>query len=125
MKKLDVEIKGQRMFGAVAQEGGTTWFSLNGEVWTVEGAAGGRSARGAAKSLAFDASQVRAPMPGKIIKVMSAVGSTVQMGDTLIVMEAMKMEYTLKAAAAGVVEEISCEVGQQVVLGATLAKLKL
>ncbi|CAN5589288.1 hypothetical protein BH10BDE1_BH10BDE1_32670 [soil metagenome] len=125
MKKLDIEISGQRMFGAVAQDGGTTWFSLNGEVWTVEAASTGRAARGASKSSVADPSQVRAPMPGKIIKVVSAVGSKVSVGDTLIVMEAMKMEYTLKAAAAGVVEEISCDVGQQVTLGATLAKLKI
>jgi biotin carboxyl carrier protein len=125
MKKVDIEIKGQRMFGAVARDGGTTWFSLNGEVWTVEAPSNSRSVRGASKSAAGDPSQVRAPMPGKIIKVVCAVGSKVRTGDNLIVMEAMKMEYTLKAAAAGVVQEILCEVGEQVTLGATLAKLEL
>ena len=117
MKKNEIEIKGQRMFGAVAQDGPTTWFSLNGEVWTVETASAGRSARGKSKSSTTDPSQVRAPMPGKIIKIVSSVGTSVNLGDTLIVMEAMKMEYTLKAAAPGTVEEISCEVGQQVTPG--------
>jgi biotin carboxyl carrier protein len=125
MKKVEIEIRGQRMFGAVARDAGTTWFSLNGEVWTTESAATGRAVRGSLASAAGDASQVRAPMPGKIIKVLASVGTTVKVGDTLIVMEAMKMEYTLKAAATGVVQEISCEVGQQVALGSTLAKLKV
>lgn len=125
MKRADIEIKGQRMFGAVAREAGTTWFSLNGEVWTVEAGSTGRTSRGTSASTAADPSQIRAPMPGKIIKVVTNVGATVQSGEILIVMEAMKMEYTLKASAAGVVQEISCEVGQQVTLGATLAKLKI
>ncbi len=121
MKKFDVEIKGQRYHGAVAKSGTTTWFTLNGEVWTVETATrAGRSGNRAAA----DPNIVLAPMPGKIIKVLVREKSNVAEGETLIVMEAMKMEYTLKAAAAGVVEKISCVVGQQVTLGATLVHLK-
>lgn len=123
MKKVEIEIKGQRMFGAVAQSGTTTWYSLNGEVWTVENEE--RSNRAGGKSGVADPARVSAPMPGKIIKVMVAENDAVQAGDTLIVMEAMKMEYTLKAAAAGVVEDIACSVGQQVTLGSTLVRLKL
>ncbi len=125
MKKIEIEINGQRMFGAVAKAGETTWFSLAGEVWTIESPPSGRAARGATNVAGVDPTQVRAPMPGKIIKVVSTVGSTVIAGETLIVMEAMKMEYTLKAAVTGEVLEILCEVGQQVTLGATLAKLKV
>ncbi len=121
MKKFDVEIKGQRFQGAVAKSGTTTWFTLNGEVWTVEAAT--RAGRSGARA-AIDPNIVLAPMPGKIIKVLVCEKSNVAEGETLIVMEAMKMEYTLKAAAAGVVENISCVVGQQVTLGATLVHLK-
>ncbi len=121
MKKFDVEIKGQRFQGAVAKSGTTTWFTLNGEVWTVEAAA--RAGRSGARA-AFDPNVVLAPMPGKIIKVLVSEKANVAEGETLIVMEAMKMEYTLKAAAAGVVQNISCAVGQQVTLGATLVQLK-
>lgn len=126
MKKVEIEIKGQRMFGAVAVSGGTAWYSLNGEVWTVESE--GRSARGGSGRSAggsADPSQITAPMPGKIIKVMVAKNVGVEAGDVLVVMEAMKMEYTLKASAAGTVQEISCSVGQQVTLGSTLVKLNL
>lgn len=123
MKKVEIEIKGQRVYGAVAQSGSTTWYSLNGEVWTVE--AETRSNRGGPKAGAADPSQITAPMPGKIIKVLAGKGASVQAGETLIVMEAMKMEYTLKAAAAGTVQEIACAVGEQVTLGTVLVKLKL
>ena len=123
MKKVEIEINGQRVFGAVAQSGSTTWYSLGGEVWTVE--AETRSHRGAAKAGAIDPSLVKAPMPGKIVKVFSKVGAEVKAGETLVVMEAMKMEYTLKASGDGSVEEIQCAAGQQVTLGSVLVKLKI
>ena len=122
MKKFDMEIKGHRFQGAVAQHGTTIWYSLNGEVWTVE--AGARTGRTGARGATADPNIVNAPMPGKIIKVLVQKNSKVNAGETLIVMEAMKMEYTLKAAANGVVEEVACAVGQQVSLGASLVRLK-
>ena len=121
MKKVEFEIGGQRVQGAVARVGSTTWYSLGGEVWTVETES--RTSRGA-KSAGGNANQIAAPMPGKIIKTLRAAGDTVRAGETVVVMEAMKMEYTLKAAADGVIEKISCEVGQQVTLGSVLATLK-
>lgn len=121
MKKVDVEVNGQRFYGAVARSGSVTWYSLGGEVWTVE--AESRSSRGA-KGGSGNANQISAPMPGKIIKTLLKSGDRVRAGDTVVVMEAMKMEYTLKAAADGVIEKISCEVGQQVALGTVLAQLK-
>ncbi len=123
MKKIEMEINGQRIVGAVAKAGTTTWYSLNGEVWTVETEA--RTSRGGAKAGAVDPSVVKAPMPGKIVKVFVQLGAEVQAGDTLVVMEAMKMEYTLKASGAGSVEQILCEAGQQVTLGSVLVKLKV
>lgn len=122
MKKFDVEIKGQRFQGAVAQHGNTIWYSLNGEVWIVE--SGTRTGRVGARGTTADPDVVNAPMPGKIIKVLVQKDSKVSTGETLIVMEAMKMEYMLKAAANGVVEDVACVVGQQVSLGASLVRLK-
>ena len=48
----------------------------------------------------------------------------VNKGDALLVMEAMKMEYTLKSDLKAIVEKISIEVGQQVTLGQLLVQLK-
>lgn len=122
IKKIDIEIKGQRIFGAVAQSGSLIWYSLNGEVWTVETSR--RTGRAGARGAFADPNAVLAPMPGKIIKVLVQKNSKVASGETLVVMEAMKMEYTLKAVVDGIVEEVACIPGQQVTLGLTLVKLK-
>ncbi|OZI55091.1 acetyl/propionyl/methylcrotonyl-CoA carboxylase subunit alpha [Bordetella genomosp. 5] len=61
-----------------------------------------------------------APMPGKIIAVSVAVGDTVEKGQALLVMEAMKMEHTITAPAAGRVETVHYGIGDQVAEGAAL-----
>ncbi|MCX7977841.1 MAG: acetyl-CoA carboxylase biotin carboxyl carrier protein subunit [Bdellovibrionaceae bacterium] len=68
--------------------------------------------------------EIHAPMPGKITKILASVGGAVQKGEPLIVMEAMKMEYTLKSEMDGRVQEIPVRVGDQVNLGALLVKLE-
>lgn len=67
---------------------------------------------------------ILAPMPGKITKILKKNLDMVNKGDSLIVMEAMKMEYTLKAEVNGQVEQLLCQVGDQVVLGKKLAQIK-
>jgi 3-methylcrotonyl-CoA carboxylase alpha subunit/acetyl-CoA/propionyl-CoA carboxylase biotin carboxyl carrier protein len=63
---------------------------------------------------------VAAPMPGTVLQVSVEVGQRVGEGDLLGVMEAMKMELSLKAPVAGTVTTVGAEVGGQVALGATL-----
>jgi 3-methylcrotonyl-CoA carboxylase alpha subunit len=55
-----------------------------------------------------------APMPGKVVKVLVAAGQEVGLGAPLVVLEAMKMEHTVRAAGAGVVVAIHVVVGEQV-----------
>lgn len=69
------------------------------------------------------AGAITAPMPGKIIQVSVTTGQTVKKGDSLMVMEAMKMEHTLSAGADGVVSDIFFETGDQVDEGVTLIKI--
>src|ERR687895_177947 len=57
---------------------------------------------------------VKAPMPGKITHVSVRVRDAVQAGDSLVVIEAMKMENELKAASSGTVQEVRVDVGQPV-----------
>jgi propionyl-CoA carboxylase alpha chain len=60
------------------------------------------------------AGECRAPLPGSVTKVLVAVDDTVAEGDGLVVLEAMKMEHTLRANGAGTVAQIHCVPGQQV-----------
>ncbi|MDQ3339051.1 MAG: ATP-grasp domain-containing protein [Myxococcota bacterium] len=55
-----------------------------------------------------------APMPGKVVKVLVDAGQEVAAGAPLVVLEAMKMEHTVRAAGAGVVRAIHVAVGEQV-----------
>ena len=65
-----------------------------------------------------------APMPGMIVRISVAVGDTVQAGQGLIVMEAMKMENELRAATAGTVKAILAREGTAVEKGALLLELE-
>jgi propionyl-CoA carboxylase alpha chain len=55
-----------------------------------------------------------APVPGRVVAVHVAVGQRVAAGETLVVMEAMKMEHRIEAPHDGVVSELFCAVGDQV-----------
>ena len=61
-----------------------------------------------------------APMPGKVIEIRVAVGDSIEPRQTLILLEAMKMEHPMQAADAGTVSEILVTVGEQVENGALL-----
>ena len=65
-----------------------------------------------------------APMPGSIRAVAVAVGDSVVRGQTLVVMEAMKMEHTITAPGDAVVTDIRCGVGDQVDNGQVLVVLE-
>jgi 3-methylcrotonyl-CoA carboxylase alpha subunit len=67
---------------------------------------------------------ITAPMPGLLKTVHVAAGETVEKGQRLAVLEAMKMEYTLTAARDGVVAELLCAAGAQVEAGAPLIRLE-
>ncbi len=62
-----------------------------------------------------------APMPGSVVDVRVAVGDHVDDGQTLVVMEAMKMQHAIATPSPGTVVELTAEVGQQVDAGTVLA----
>ncbi|MFI6045816.1 acetyl/propionyl/methylcrotonyl-CoA carboxylase subunit alpha [Nocardia sp. NPDC051321] len=62
-----------------------------------------------------------APMPGSVIRLGAEVGSHVEQGQPILWLEAMKMEHTIAAPAAGVLSAVNVTVGQQVEVGAVLA----
>lgn len=61
-----------------------------------------------------------APMPGKVINLKVKKGSKVKSGDTLVILEAMKMEQSIKASKDGVIDEVFISKGDQVENGAVL-----
>ncbi|MDF2695649.1 MAG: Methylcrotonyl-CoA carboxylase biotin-containing subunit [Labilithrix sp.] len=67
-----------------------------------------------------DVGGLRAPMPGKVIAHIAGVGASVEKGAPLLVLEAMKMELTISAPRAGVVQRFLYEVGEQVSEGVEL-----
>ena len=62
-----------------------------------------------------------APMPGSVVSVAVAAGDTVSAGQTVLVLEAMKMQHTVAAPHDGVVTDLPVAVGDQVAAGAVLA----
>lgn len=63
---------------------------------------------------------LKSPMPGRVVRVAVHAGDRVKRGDTLLVIEAMKMEHTICAPSEGVIERVHFAVGEQVEEGATL-----
>ena len=65
-----------------------------------------------------------APMPGKVIDIKVKKGKKVKAGDTLVILEAMKMEHSIKASEDGVVSELLISINDQVENGALLMVVK-
>ncbi len=66
---------------------------------------------------------IKAPLPGSIIKVNVNVGDSIKPGDTVMVMEAMKMENNIQAESAGTIKAIKVNVGDTVMQDDTLIEL--
>jgi propionyl-CoA carboxylase alpha chain len=71
-----------------------------------------------------DTGSLHAPMPGKVLRVTVGVDDHVTEGQVMVVMEAMKMEHTLRAPHAGRVTEVRCQAGNQVEAGAVLVMIE-
>ena len=67
---------------------------------------------------------IKAPIPGLVVKVQVSAGQEVVEGETLIILEAMKMENELRAPRAGVIHDIRTDPGAQVKQGQVLMTLK-
>lgn len=101
----------------------TLWVHFQGRTFAVDAQPMGRKSRGKASSAAHP-DQILAPMPGKVTKVLVVSGQNVEKAQAVLVMEAMKMEYTLKSEIAGRITDIQCKAGEQVTLGKLLVKLE-
>lgn len=77
----------------------------------------------AAKGAAGAGTPVKAPLPGVITKVLVAAGQSVKKGDTVLVLEAMKMENNIAAECDGTITGICCAAGDSVMEGDTLVTI--
>ena len=104
---------------AVASERDATWVFVNGRVSRIENEV--REARSSARKRS-DAG-VMSPMPATVVAIHATPGQSVTEGDTVIVLEAMKMELPIKAPRSGVVKAVHCAKGDLVQPGITLLEL--
>lgn len=120
-QKVTVEVGGRRLEVVLpAGLGGLAVGGGNG------GGNGAKKAKRSAKKAGAAASgdAVTSPMQGTIVKVVVDEGQEVAEGDTIVVMEAMKMEQPLKAHRAGTVTGLQAEVGATVTNGAVICEIK-
>lgn len=101
---------------------GQLWLKYKDEIFTFDTSTGGsRRKKSAAAKTSFE---IAAPMPGKITKIFAQAGQKMSKGQAVIVMEAMKMEYTLKSEVDAVVEKVQCQIGDQVKLAQNLVQFE-
>jgi 3-methylcrotonyl-CoA carboxylase alpha subunit len=114
-----VEHDGRQEIVYVAGPRGSTWAYWNGDVFheaaPVEHAEPARP---------HGPRMLSSPMPATIIKVMAEPGAAFKRGDTLVVVEAMKMELPITAEHDGIVKAVLCHEGDLVQAGQTLVELE-
>ncbi len=104
----------------VLDEGDALAVSLDGETWVMHEI----DALAPPAGEELGGGKLTAPMPGKVTSVLVSRGSRVARGDPLIVVEAMKMEHTIRAPVAGIVAAIRYAAGDLVEEGAELVALE-
>ena len=68
--------------------------------------------------------KITAPMPGKVVRVLASAGTAVEAGQSVIIIEAMKMQNELKSPKAGIVKKVNVTEGAAVEAGQALAEVE-
>ena len=108
--RLDLLIDGERVTAYVSSDGAKRWVTINGQTFVLTKSSGARR-RGAGHD---HASELAAPMPGQVRGVNISEGDAVTKGQTLLVLEAMKMEIRIQAPDDGKVKKLYVKQGQTV-----------
>ena len=112
-----IQIDGKPVKVSIASEGNQRHIFHDGAVYRFT------RIEGRKKSVAAEGDispEINSPISGKLIKVDSEEGRAVEEGQTLMTIEAMKMEYQIKAPYDGIVEKVNFKEGEQVDIGAVL-----
>jgi acetyl/propionyl-CoA carboxylase alpha subunit len=108
--KLDLLIDGKRVTAYVSSDGAKRWVTVNGQTFVLTKSSGAKR-RGAGHD---HASELAAPMPGQVRSVNISEGEAVAKGQTLLVLEAMKMEIRIQASRDGMIKKLFVSQGQTV-----------
>ncbi len=111
-----VHANGKVMFAHAAKVGDVWWVHCQGHTFNLE-----RIEPGATDS--DDGGGLTAPMPGKVLEVLVAVGQNVTAGTTHMIHEAMKMTHRIIAAPEGLLRAVNIRAGDQVEQGVALLAL--
>jgi len=107
--KLDFLIDGRRVTAHVSSDSAKRWVTVAGQTFVLTKSSGAtRGGHGDHHA----AGELTAPMPGQIRAVNVGEGDTVAKGQTLLVIEAMKMEIRIQAPRDGIVKKLSVKQGQ-------------
>ncbi len=116
-----VEYDGHSHLVYVAEARGDRWAFCNGRVFRAD-VQSGRPAP--ARSRGHVAQSLTAPMPATVLKVLVAPGATVKKGDTVVLVEAMKMELPIRAPGDATVVAVNCREGELVQPDTVLVELE-
>lgn len=108
--KLDLLIDGKRLSAYVSSDGTKRWVTINGRTLVLNKSSGARRGRQGHHA----AGELTAPMPGQVRAINVSEGEAVTKGQTLLVLEAMKMEIRIHAPQDGVVKKLFVGQGQTV-----------
>jgi biotin carboxyl carrier protein len=118
-------VGGEAFEAVVVRDGSRRYVVVDGRTVVLAEAAGEAQTSAAVEDIVAGVQTIRAPMPGKVVKIVAAEGDAVEKGRTVVVVEAMKMEHPLAAAGPGVVKKISCAEGQNVDADQPLAEVEI
>jgi biotin carboxyl carrier protein len=119
--KLDLLVDGKRLTAYVSSDNAKRWITIKGQTFVLTKSSSAR-ARGHGGQHA--AGELTAPMPGQVRAVNVSEGNAVTKGQTLLVLEAMKMEIRVQAPQAGTVKKLFVKQGQTVEREQLLIEIK-
>lgn len=119
--KLELLIGGERVTAYISSDGAKRWVTVNGQTVVLTKQAG---ARKSGSGSGHATGGLTAPMPGQIRAVNVNEGDAVTKGQTLLVLEAMKMEIRIQAPMNGIVKSLAVKQGQTVEREQVLAEIE-
>jgi biotin carboxyl carrier protein len=121
---LRFSVGGQRVQSHVAHVKDRCYVAVAGQHWVLERLPAPRSQRSRGESQVAGSGRLQASMPGLVVGVLVTAGDAVEWGQTLVLLEAMKMELRIQAPFAGQVSQVHCEAGQVVERGQVLVEVE-